>query len=173
MKANQQVPVLWMVVGDPVSWEKSPGKHFGMKTFKNMKKLEDQDGRGLTAVPVLWLEVSNSSRQNTSSQSPRLLLKGKTAVRILSDTNADLLCHRVSHYMESREFAQRVALMLGSTVESWWDEEIARQAKAIRDSWSDDELSKRACPNDRVQRAQTPQIEPGYAPDLSYMQDGE
>jgi len=155
---EKELPVLWMVVGDPLKWDKAPGRYFSARYREQVKTFTSKDGHELTAIPLLWMDASKSSRENTDDHTTKLMLRSRGHVRVLSDTNGDLIYHRVSHFIETAEFVRRVADMVGGTIERWWDEEIERKTKEIRESWSDSELAKRSAPCDQRKPAETKQI---------------
>lgn len=156
--SKEGVPVLWMLVGDPLKWDKAPGRYFSARYREQVKTFTSKDGHELTAIPLLWMDAGKSSRENDDDHTTKLLLRSRGHIRVLSDTNGDLIYHRVSHFIETAEFVRRVADLMGCTIERWWDEEIERKTKEIRESWSDTELAKRSAPCDQRRPADTKQI---------------
>lgn len=156
--SGKEVPILWLVVGDPLAWDKAPGRYFSTRYRDQVKSFTAEDGRKLTAIPLLWLDHETPSKGLCAAETTKLLLRSRARLRILSDTNGELIYHRVSAFIETPVFVQMVAEMLGQTIENWWDEEIERKTAEIRSSWSDKEIAQRSAPCDQIRRADTQEI---------------
>lgn len=162
-------PVMWVVFGDDRFWKTPPGKWFERKYKDEIKSFTAPDGRTLTAVPVLWLRVDSSNRNaRCESKSPRLLLKCKTQVRVLTDTNGDAIFQEVLKQVDSSAFATRICNMLTDAVEKWWDEEIKNKCEEIRSTWTEDEYANRMSPCDRTKPASMKIIETDFSDKIDY-----
>lgn len=162
-------PVLWVVFGDDRFWKSPPGRWFQRKYKDEIQSFTGPDGRRLTAVPILWFRVDDNSRKShCEAKSPRLLLKCKSHVRVLTDTNGDAIFQEVLKQVDSSAFASRISNILTDAVEKWWDEEIVKRTEEIKKTWGNEERSKRAAPCDRRKDAYMKIVETNYAEKIDY-----